>query len=834
MRPVDEILPELKAALAARSEAVLVAPPGAGKTTRVAPALLEADWAQSRKIILLSPRRIAARAAASRMASERGERTGETIGYRVRLDSRVGPLTRIEVVTEGVFTRMILNDPELAGVGAVLFDEFHERSLEGDLGLALARDAQTGLRPDLRLIVMSATLDASRIAELLGHAPVIVSEGKLFPVALRYRPRDPRAPLENEVAAAVSAALAQEKGSALVFLPGMGEIERTAKRLLEQVKDASVDVRPLYGAMSPSDQDAAIAPSPAGRRKVVLATAIAETSLTIEGVRIIVDAGLSRRQRFEPALGLSHLETVRASQAAITQRAGRAGRWEAGVCWRLWHEGETRSLPEFDRPEILDADLSGLALDLAAWGVGDPAALTWLDPPPRPAWNEAVALLKRIGALDEAGRLRPHGALIAKLPLQPRLAHMVAGAEARDRYLAALLAVVLSEHGLGGRDVDVRHRVEALLADRGERARSARALASRLAKSANREAGGEAGGERGGEGAGEAHGAGEVDTARSGIVLAVGFPERVAKARGLNQSPGAPMVSFLLANGRAAGVAQDDALARSSFLVVADATGLAHNGRILSAAPIGEADVERLFANAIETHASVTVNAGGAVRARRVRKLGRIVLSQTPLEKLNADEMADALREAVREEGLHVLDWTQEALQARAREALMRSLEGEAWPDWSDEALMDNLGWLPLEGVSRLKDVDVASALLAALPRDLRRRLDAEAPARFETAAGSSLLIDYTGEGGPTLDVRLQEMFGCDIHPSVARSRVPLTLRLLSPAHRPVQTTKDLPSFWRGSYAAVRSEMRGRYPKHPWPDDPISAVPTRRAKPRGS
>ena len=441
MLPVDEILPELMAALEQRREAVLVAPPGAGKTTRVAPALLNAPWARTGKIILLSPRRLAARAAAGRMAGERGESVGETIGYRVRLDARIGPKTRIEVVTEGVFTRMILDDPELSGVAAVLFDEFHERSLEGDLGLALARDGQAGLRPDLRLVVMSATLDTAPIASLLGGAPVLVSEGRMFPVAIRHAPRDPRASLEGEVARAVRAALASDAGDALVFLPGAREIERTANLLRDTLSDPNVDVRPLHGAMSPADQDAAIAPSPHGRRKVVLATSIAETSLTMEGVRIVVDAGLARRPRFEPALGLSRLETVRASQASIAQRAGRAGRLAPGVCWRLWHEGETRALPEFDRPEILDGDLSGVALDLAAWGVSDPTALTWLDPPPRPAWSQAIGLLKRIDALDEAGRLTEYGALIAKLPLPVALAHMLAGGEPRDRYLAALLAI---------------------------------------------------------------------------------------------------------------------------------------------------------------------------------------------------------------------------------------------------------------------------------------------------------------------------------------------------------------------------------------------------------
>ena len=482
MLPVEEVLPQLVAALEARGEAVLVAPPGAGKTTRVALALLDAGWIKGGKIILLSPRRIAARAAAARMAFERGEPVGATIGYRVRLDSKISRDTRIEVVTEGVFTRMILDDPELRGVAAVLFDEFHERRLEGDLGLALARDAQSALRPDLRIVVMSATLDAARVAALLGDAPVIVSEGRMFPVRHVYRPRDARARLEEEVAAATRAALAADAGSALVFLPGVREIERTAEQLRATVRDPNVDIRPLYGAMSPGDQDAAISPAPAGRRKIVLATSIAETSLTIEGVRIVVDSGLARRPRFEPALGLTRLETVRASQAAITQRAGRAGRLGPGVAWRLWSEGETRALLPFDRPEIMDADLSGLALDLAAWGVSDPATLAWLDPPPAPAWNEATALLKRIGALDADGRLTAHGEAVAKLPLPARLAHMVIeSAKTDEAWLAAMISVLLTEQGLGGRTTDLTERVNRLERDGSPRARAARQLADRLA-----------------------------------------------------------------------------------------------------------------------------------------------------------------------------------------------------------------------------------------------------------------------------------------------------------------------------------------------------------------
>ncbi|MGE0740763.1 MAG: ATP-dependent helicase HrpB [Hyphomonadaceae bacterium] len=808
MLPVEEVLPDLRAALARRGEAVLVAPPGAGKTTCVPPGLLGETWAGRGKIILLSPRRIAARAAAARMASERGERVGETVGYRVRLDARVGPKTRIEVVTEGVFTRMILDDPELSGVAAVLFDEFHERSLEGDLGLALARDAQSALRTDLKIVVMSATLDAARVAALLGDAPVIVSVGRMFPVRHVYRPRDARARLEDEVAGATRAALAAETGSALVFLPGVREIERTAEALRAGLRDPSVDVRPLYGAMSPADQDAAISPAPAGRRKVVLATAIAETSLTIEGVRIVVDAGLARRPRFEPALGLSRLETVRASQAAIAQRAGRAGRLEPGVCWRLWSEGETRSLPAFDRPEMQDADLSGLALDLAAWGVSDAGALAWLDPPPKPAWAEAIALLKRIGALDDGGRLTTHGAAIARLPLPPRLAHMVIAA-GEEAALAARIAVLLTEQGLGGRSADLRERLHRFAQERGQRADAAKGLADRIARNVGVKRA-------------------EFDDERAGALLALAYPDRVAKQRG---------GAYTMVNGRAASVDPASPLAREPFIVVGDISGAAGKAQILLAAPIAQEDVETLFSGQIEERTEASVDAAsGSVRGRKTRRLGRIVLSEAPIERLNGAELAQALLSAVADEGLGLLDWDDAARQTRARVAFLRALGGD-WPDWSDEVLTGSLAeWLApaLPQVQRLGDVNVAQALLQSLSYEQRRRLDAEAPARFETPAGSSLRVDYEAEGGPALDVRLQEMFGQDKHPTVANGRTPLTLRLLSPAHRPVQTTKDLPGFWRGSYAAVRSDMRGRYPKHPWPEDPLTAPPTRRAKPRGS
>ncbi|MGE3141964.1 MAG: ATP-dependent helicase HrpB [Hyphomonadaceae bacterium] len=811
MQPIEAVLPALLAALASSKSAVLAAPPGAGKTTGAPLALLQADWVAGRRIILLSPRRIAARAGAARMAQLLGERVGETVGFRVRLESRISAATRIEVVTEGVFTRMITADPSLEGVAAVLFDEFHERSLEADLGLALARDAQQGLREDLRLVVMSATLDVARVAALLGDAPVIASEGRAFPVTIRYRSRAPGAPFEGEVAAAVRAAMAAAEGDALVFLPGAREIERTAVLLRESVRDPAVEIHTLYGALAAQAQDAAIAPAPPGRRKIVLATAIAETSLTIEGVRLVVDAGLARRPRYEPSVGMTRLETVRASQAAITQRAGRAGRVAPGQAWRLWEEGETRALPAFDRPEMLDADLAPLALDLAAWGVSDPSALSWLDPPPPPAWAEAVALLQRLGALDAERRLTAHGRALADLPLPPRLAHMLLRArETGDAVLAAHLAVLLTEQGLGGREADLGARLLEFLRERGPRAQAARRLAERLAGAPR----------------------GALESEGAGRVLALAFPDRIAKARG----QGAQRVDFLMANGRAASVDAADPLARADYLVIADAGGRAGGARIFAAAPIAQSDIEALFAEMIETRSEVAFDAAsGAARGRRVRRLGRIMLSQAPLETVSQADLEAALIAAVRKEGLALLPWDEESTQLRARVAQLRAREGAQWPDWSDAALLETLeDWAPFAGARKLSDLEgrLAPALEARLPFGQRRALEGAAPARFVTPAGGAYRIDYTAEGGPALDVRLQEMFGLNTHPHIAGA--PLTLRLTSPAGRPVQTTKDLPGFWRGSYAAVRAEMRGRYPKHPWPEDPANAAPTRRAKPRGS
>jgi ATP-dependent helicase HrpB len=811
--PIHEALPALKAALAERAAAVLVAPPGAGKTTVVPLALLGEPWVEGRRIVVLEPRRLAARAAAARMASTLKESVGETVGFRVRMQSKVSARTRVEVVTEGVFTRMILDDPGLDGVAAVLFDEFHERSLDADLGLAFARDAQGVLRPDLRLVAMSATLDGARIAALLDDAPVIRSEGRAFPVETRYLGHDPAARLEEQAARAVRKALAEETGGVLVFLPGQGEIRRTESLLAERLPPGVI-LAPLYGAMEARDQDRAIEPAPAGARKVVLATSIAETSLTIEGVRVVVDCGVARVPRYDPASGLTRLETVRVSQSSAEQRRGRAGRTQPGVCYRLWDEPETRALPPFARPEILEADLSGFALALALWGARDPGELTFLDAPPPGAFTEARALLRKLEAVDEAGGLTAHGKLLARLPLAPRLAHMVAVAAAHGQALrAATLAAVLSERGLGGGDIHLGHRLERLEGDRSGKARDARALAARWASAAGRE--------------------GRGEPLSDAALLALAYPERVARARG-------KLGEFRLANGRGVYMEPHEALAREPWLAVGELGGGAARDRILLAAPLEVAELEALFAAQIEAEDRLETDAQGRVRAKRVRRLGELVIEERTIERPDPELLAHALVDQVRREGLDALPWGDAARSFRARVAFMHSLEPDAWPDLSDTALLADLdGWLaPVLGgctsLSRVPPGVLDGALRTLVPWDQQRALDREAPARLTVPTGSSLEIDYAAEGGPRLEVRVQELFGLAQHPTLANGRVPITLALLSPARRPVQVTKDLPGFWRGSWRDVRIEMKGRYPRHPWPENPLEAAPTTRAKPRGT
>ncbi|MBS7538714.1 ATP-dependent helicase HrpB [Ancylobacter lacus] len=818
--PIDEALPALQASLAARPNAVLVAPPGAGKTTRVPLALLDAPWMAGRRLLVLEPRRLAARAAAERMAATLGEPVGETVGYRVRFGSKIGRRTRIEVVTEGIFTRMILDDPELSGVGAVLFDEFHERSLDADLGLALALDAQGGLREDLRLLAMSATLDGARVARLLGEAPVIESAGRAFPVETVYLGRDPRAPVERQVAEAVLRALAAERGSVLAFLPGAAEIRRTERLLAEALRDPAVDIAPLYGALEGREQERAIAPAPPGRRKVVLATSIAETSLTIEGVRIVVDSGLARVPRFEPGVGLTRLETVRASRAAADQRRGRAGRTEPGLCYRLWSEAETASLPAYATPEILAADLSRLVLDLAAWGLGDPAGLAFLDPPPAPAVKEARALLAGLGALDREGRLTDLGRAMARLPLEPRLARMlIEGARRGAGEEAAAIAALVSERGLGGEDVDLAHRLDGFRRDRSRRAEEARRQAARWRESAERAAGPAP---RGAE-----------PPSPAGL-LALAFPDRIARARGDGRR-------FVLANGRGAAIDPALGLARARFLAVAELAGTADEARILLAADFAEDELTAEFADALTEGVETAYDpAAGAVRARFVRRLGALVLEERTARVEPGPATAAALARGAAQRGIARLGWSNAQRQWLDRVRFLRAAAPDLWPDLSDAGLAETVeDWLApaIEGLTSLEAIDaerLGRALAGLLPWDLARRMEEEAPTHYEAPTGSRLPIDYAAEGGPTLAVRVQELFGLATHPAIAGGRVALTLALLSPAHRPIQLTRDLPAFWRGSWREVRAEMRGRYPRHPWPEDPAAAAPTTRAKPRGT
>ncbi|WP_156385967.1 ATP-dependent helicase HrpB [Devosia sp. Root685] len=808
--PIDAALPALANALAEGFGAVLVAQPGAGKTTRVPLALLDAPWRRDGRIIVLEPRRLAARAAARQMAKLLGEEVGQTVGFRVRMESKVSAKTRVEVVTEGVFTRMLQDDPELSGVAAVLFDEFHERSLDADLGLALALDARA-LRPDLKLLVMSATIDGARVAKLLDDAPVIDSPGRAFPVDTIYAEPDPLERLEDQVTKAVLKAMREHGGSALVFLPGQGEITRVAERLATRLPQ-NTDLAPLYGLLTPAEQDAAIQPSPPGRRKIVLATSIAETSLTIEGVRIVVDSGFRRVPVYEPATGLTTLATTRVSRAGADQRRGRAGRTSPGVAIRLWNLGQTAALEAFETPEILSADLSGLVLDLAAWGVSDPKTLAFLDPPPAPAWAEAKALLARLDAIDEGGHLTQAGKALSKLPLHPRLAHMViAGAEDGDAETAAELAVLIGERGLGGDDTDLARRLDRFRTDRSPRAQDARAMARRWSKLA---------------------GGNDKNPRDPGHHLARAFPDRVAQ-------PAGPRGRFRLANGRQAQVDETHALAGAAFLVVADITGSATQGRIRSAAALDPNDLETLFINHITSETTLTFDsASGSVRARRQRRLDALRLADEPTPVADFEKAAELLATAAMKRP-ETLPWTKDQKAMRARATFLHQTLGEDWPDLSDTALAADPAWLVphIVGETRLSAISadhLGQALDTLLPWAKKQEIDRLLPSHFSAPSGSHLPIDYAAENGPAIEIRVQELFGLDRHPAIANGRIPLLLVLLSPAHRPIQTTRDLPGFWRGSWKDVAKDLKGRYPRHPWPEDPIAAPATSRAKPRGT
>jgi len=833
--PIDAILPSLRQALGERDEAVLEAPPGAGKTTRVPLALLDEPWLAGQGILMLEPRRLAARAAAERLAAELGEKVGETVGYRIRLDSKVGPRTRIEVVTEGILTRRLQDDPALEGVGLVIFDEFHERSLDADLALALTLNGRELLRDmPLKVLVMSATLEGERLSALLDEAPVVRSEGRMFPVELRWgRPWQAGEFVEPRVVQTVLQALADEPGSLLVFLPGQAEIRRVAEQLGEALAERDeVLLCPLHGELELSAQRAAIEPAPPGKRKVVLATNIAETSLTIDGVRVVVDAGLARVPRFDPGSGMTRLETQRISRASATQRAGRAGRLEPGVCYRLWSEAQHEQLPAYGTAEILQADLAGLALQLGRWGVA-PEELAWLDVPPVAAYAQARELLARLGALNDSGALNAHGQAMAELPAHPRIAHLLLRGQALGLgSLACDVAALLGERDiLRGAGADLHERT-ALLAGESAGNRASRGAVQR-AKQLARQFRGYLRGK-------PSEPVTDPEHPRwLGALLAFAYPDRVARQR---RDGGG---EYRLANGRAAQFGEPDALMKEPWLVVADLGSRQgqREERIYLAAALDAALFDTVLAEQVKVHDELDWDEReGVLRAERQRKVGELVLSREALPGLDAEARSRALLGLVRRKGLELLPWTPELRQWQARVNLLRRLDlegkGESeWPDVSDAALLASLeDWLlPYLGkVSRLAhfaNLELPGILHGLLPWPLPQRLDELAPRTLQVPSGSNIRLDYS-EFPPVLAVRLQELFGLADTPRIAGGRLAVKLHLLSPAQRPVQVTQDLANFWRSTYAEVKKDLKGRYPKHYWPDDPLIAEPTARAKPR--
>lgn len=831
--PIESALPELCRVLARERRALLQAPPGAGKSTGVPLVLVKEPWLGGQRIVLLEPRRLAARAVAARMAYLLGEELGGTVGYRTRLDTRVGPNTRIEVVTEGILTRQLQRDPALAGVGLVIFDEFHERSLQADTGLAFTLDAQRHLCPHLRVLVMSATLDGAALARLLEDAPIITASGLSFPVETIYEER-PRTEFSNrQVTGGILRALREQAGDLLVFLPGAGEIRRVAQQL-GTILDQHIRVRPLYGDLHRADQDLAIRPAPPGERKVVLATNIAETSLTLEGIRVVIDTGLERRARFDPTSGMSRLATVHISQASADQRRGRAGRLASGVCYRLWTPAEHRALSLFTPPEMVTGDLAPLALELAGWGASRPEALAWLTPPPPGALAQARGLLQSLGALGPEGHLTPHGQQMLGLGAHPRLAHLLLRAkEAGMGTTACALAALLGERDLlpglrGARDTDLRTRLELLTrppppkSSAGENSgqwsgvrRSAAAYARQLGLPASDSA---------------------IEPEASGWLLALAYPDRIARAR----VPGSGR--YLLSNGRGAFFAEPQSLASADYLVIPELEGGATEARIYLAAPLTARDLEEHLAPALVTSTEVRWDSREkAVLARRKRRLGALLLRDDPVQNPDPEQVSLALLQGLRELGLNALPWTPDLRQWQARVMLCRHTEPHSvspWPDVRDGVLLAGLEvWLMpwLEGVTRathLARINLSAALQSLLTGPLPQRLDQLAPSHLPVPSGARVPLDYLDGPVPSMAVRLQEVFGLLGTPRVGGGRVPVLLKLLSPARRPVQVTQDLDSFWKTTYQEVRKELKGRYPRHYWPEDPLKAEATRRVKPR--
>lgn len=835
--PVNTIIPKLREVLRAGTSAVLQAPPGAGKTTRVPLALMDEPWLAGQHIVMLEPRRLATRAVSMHMAKLLGENIGETVGYRVRRDTRVGKRTRIEVVTEGILTRLLQSNPTLEAVGLLIFDEFHERSVHTDLGLALALHSRAMVRPDLRILVMSATLDGAAVASVLGNAPVVASAGRSYPVDVRYMDRAVSRTSEGAVVAHVERALKERDGDVLVFLPGGREIRRVAKILATHDLPLGTVVTPLYGDLAQEAQDAAIAAAPAGTRKVILSTPIAETSLTIEGVSVVIDSGLVRVPRFSPRSGMSRLETVRVSRSSADQRSGRAGRVRPGTCYRLWPEHEQHHLMPHGTPEILQTDIAPLALDLAVAGINDPAELQWLDMPPAAAYDQARVLLKSLGALDASGRVTQHGRAMAALPVHPRIAHMLLigkllgiGALACD--VAALLGErdILRGDGMAA-DADIGPRLEVVrYLTSGSKAReiphaamldmgvARRVVAESAALGRQLDIGSRS--ERKGS---------------PGLVLALAYPDRIGRKRGDSADGG----RFLLRNGRGATLTHAQSLSAADWIVAAELEGGEREARIFLGAPVTAEEVKANFADQIEIVDSVEWDDNtGKVRARRMERLGAIVLRESRVARPDPETIARVLAGRVRDNGIATLPWSDAARWLRERIVFVR-LRDEEWPDMSDEALIDGINdWLTRqahgsEPIESIADIDISAVLAGLLDWKQRSELDRLAPAHYATPAGSRISIDYSDASAPSIAVRLQEMFGARSTPTVYGGAVPLTVQLLSPAHRPVQVTCDLAGFWKGSYFEVKKELKGRYPKHSWPDDPLTAPPTSRAKRRG-
>ncbi|HEU4685079.1 MAG TPA: ATP-dependent helicase HrpB [Nitrospira sp.] len=836
--PIEDVLPAVREALLAGTAALLTAPPGAGKTTVVPLALLTEPWLTGKKLLILEPRRLAARAAAHRMAATLGEAVGETVGYRMRLDTKVGPHTRLEVVTEGILTRLLQHDPSMNEYGAVLFDEFHERSLQADTGLALTLEAKRLFRPDLRLLVMSATLDCGPVADLLGGAPVIRCEGRMFPVETRYVDAPISGSLDRAVVQTIARSIARDSGSMLVFLPGMADIRRVERQLLDTQLGSSVLITPLHGDLPQAAQDRAILPAPPSVKKIVLATSIAETSLTIEGVRIVIDAGRLRVPRFDPRSGMTRLQTIRVTQDSAEQRRGRAGRIEPGICYRLWTEKEQAALAPRRPPEILETDLASLVLDLADWDTTDPAELSWLTPPPPGAVAQAKELLARLGALDATGRITVHGKKMAGMPAHPRLSHMLLASQPLSLSgLACDIVAVLTEPDLlrgstGSRQADLRTRLDALHGRRDagdvfDPTRVDPGLKQRVQRVADYWRG------RLGLGSQDAPPRSD-DHDAVGRLLSLAYPDRIAQRQG-----GPEEGRYVLANGRGALFADADFLAHEPYLVLAELDGDAQWACIGMAAPLSLTDIESLHRDSIvERDRIVWDEKMQAVRATRQRRLGSLVLSERGLSNPDPSAVVAALLEGVRRAGLPALAWTPELQQWQARVQCLRHAEGpdSKWPDLSDEALTKTLeDWLgpylrEMTTLDRVLRMDLTVPLQARLTWEQQRDLARLAPTHLTVPSGSHIRIDYTQPDVPVLAVRLQELFGCTETPRIAGGKIPLMLHLLSPAKRPVQVTQDLAGFWERTYHDVRKELRGRYPKHHWPEDPLAAPPTARTK----